>query len=146
MARGPLIILAGVRELSVETCWELRKRAIAGSWLIYESGSCFSSPEESLLCSRILNRVFGLEVLPTIVTAGSCIEYSWPARRLVRSFQAATPIRCHSSEVIAEFGGVPVCARRCIGRGGIVYLGSMLGPGLFAEEREAQSVGIAMLT
>lgn len=147
----PVIILPGARELSIETCSALVKEAAAGAWVVWEDGLCFSSREESLASNRILKQAFGFQVLPPIrvsddqATESSYIEYSWPTRRLVRSFHAATPIRCPLSEVIAKFRGVPVCARRVIGRGGVVYLGSMLGPGLFAEEREAHLVGSVML-
>lgn len=144
-ARPNVIILPACRDLSDRPASALLRRVLDGAWLICESGLCFSSNEESLRQCRLFKEIFGLDVVPPLSASGAYVAYRWPVPGLVRSFQAITPIRCASSETIARFNGMPVCARRVMGKGGIIYLGSMLGPGLFAEEREAHAVGDAML-
>ena len=117
---------------------------MSGTWLILESGLCFMPRAEAIGQIRVLRDVFGFEVRPPLTNRGTYIEYTWPLRRLVRDFSVATPVKCSPAEAIAEFGGVNVCAKRLIGKGGIIFLGSMLGPGLLSEEREAHELGSAI--
>jgi hypothetical protein len=74
------------------------------------------------------------------------INYVWPKAVVVRSFLDAVPVECRPSEVVAHHSGIPVAMRRRIGRGGIIFLGSMLGPNLYAEEREARLVVTDLLS
>jgi hypothetical protein len=94
---------------------------------------------------RVLRDVFGLEVQNPVASRGGYVKYAWPLQRLVRDFSMFTPVKCSAEERIAEFGGAAVCAKWRVGKGGIIFLGSMLGPALLAEEREAHQVGSAML-
>jgi hypothetical protein len=145
-ARSPQLIIApGARRLSRESARRLLQQVLRGTWLILESGLCFMSPEQAAGQVGVLREAFGLEVRNTLVSRDGYIEYAWPLHRLVRDFSMFTPVKCLRTERIAEFGGVTVCTKRRIGRGGIIFLGSMLGPGLLAEEREAHQVGSAML-
>ncbi len=145
-AGGDLIIVAGARRISIETCRALRVRVEAGAWVMFESGVCFSSVEEAAGQAAILERAFDLNVLPRIVTKGcSYVAYTWPHSAMTRTFERVTPIQCVLDERVADFGGAPVCARKRLGNGGVVYLGTMLGPSLFAEEREAHAIGRALL-
>lgn len=140
-----LMIVPAARQLRRETGREVLRVVAGGTWLILESGLCFMPREQAVAQIRVLRDVFRLELREPIASRGSYIEYTWPLRRLVRDFSMFTTIECSRAERIAEFGGAAVCAKRRIGRGGIIFLGSMLGPGLLAEEREAHEVGIAML-
>jgi hypothetical protein len=145
-ARSPKVIIApGARQLSREAAAGLLQEVRRGTWLILESGLCFMSPEQAAGQVGVVRDVFGLEVQNTLLSRDGYIEYAWPLHRLVRDFSMFTPVKCLRTERIAEFGGVTVCTKRRIGRGGIIFLGSMLGPGLLAEEREAHQVGSAML-
>lgn len=140
-----LTIIPGVRQLSFKTGFALRRQASAGAWLILESGLGFMLPEQAVTQIRVLRNVFGFEVQAPFATNGAYIEYTWPLRRLVRDFSMFTPLDCPQTEAIAKFKGATVCAARAVGQGGVIFLGSMLGPGLLAEEREAHELGNAML-
>jgi hypothetical protein len=140
-----VIIVPGARQLSRETGLELLQKVTSGGWLILESGLPFMLREEAMGQIRVLRDVFGLRVQAPLANGGAYIEYAWPLRRLVRDFSMFTPVECSADEKIAEFAGVAVCAKRRIGKGGVIFLGSMLGPGLLAEEREAHELGSAML-
>ena len=145
-ARLPKVIIApGARQLSRQAAEKLLQEVLRGTWLILESGLCFMSPKQAAGQVGLMRDVFGLEVQNTLLSPDGYIEYAWPLHRLVRDFSMFTPVKCLRTERIAEFGGVTVCTKRRIGRGGIIFLGSMLGPGLLAEEREAHQVGSAML-
>jgi hypothetical protein len=145
---GPAIILPANRELSYKTAGTLLERVRGGGLVILESGGAYSSAEEIRRQARILAGVFGIHVEePVEVNAheASYITYKCPQRILVRTFGAMTPVRCAPEERIAEFAGTAVAMRRSVGKGTIVYLGSILGVGLLAQEREARQVGHALL-
>lgn len=152
--RGELpsaIIVPGIRHLSIARCSELLQLSRDGTWLILETGSCFLSTEESRRQAALFERAFDVEVLPPVPVSKSggkdtYIEYVWPIRGLVRTFGAITPILCKPNEMIACLGRRPVCVKKRVGKGGLIYLGTMLGPGLFAEEREALAIGAAMMS
>jgi hypothetical protein len=59
---------------------------------------------------------------------------------LTRTFLALVPVISEANETIAYYGRIPVAAKRRIGQGGIVVLGSMLGPNVRAAEREAAEI------
>lgn len=143
---SPIIIAPAVCSVRPQTCAELLESVRKGAWLLFESGVCFSANEECLHQARILKQMFGLEIQPPIRIAdlpsasSSYISYVKPLANLVRSFYAVTPVRCFESEILARFHGHTVCATKRIGKGRLIYLGSMLGTGLLAEEREAWEV------
>jgi hypothetical protein len=144
--RTPCWIAPAARELSAPRCRRLIKEIAAGAWLLLESGVCFSSPAEARAQADILRDVFKLALLPPIVTnrggvdASRYVQFCWPVPRLVRTFQAVIPIAVGHHQVIATFQGNAVGIKTSIGKGGIIYLGTMLGPGLLAQEREARDV------
>lgn len=135
--RGNRIIIApACRRLN---CAALLPKVRCGYRLIVESGSCFSPASEAL-------EIFGFRIGAPVKTSGHIyVEYSRPQRHLVRTFEAVSPILCEESEVIARWRGLPVSATKNIGAGSVTYLGSMLGPGLLADEREAHAVGEALI-
>jgi hypothetical protein len=140
-----VMIVPAARQLSRQAGCELLRQVTSGTWLILESGLCFMPRAEAIGQIRVLRDVFGFEVRVPLASRGAYIEYAWPLRRLVRDFSMVTSLECPQTEAIAKFGGVSVCAKRPVGKGGIIFLGSMLGPGLLAEEREAHELGSAML-
>jgi hypothetical protein len=150
IASRSLIIVPGTRGMSLARGDDLLQRIDDGTWVILESGVAFSSMAEAKHQADLLKRLFDLKLLPPVKVAESFvaaayIEYAQPIYRLVRTFGAITPIDCEPTEIIARLGRHPVCARKRLGRGGLVFLGSMLGPGLFAEEREALAIGAALV-
>jgi hypothetical protein len=150
-ASGSLIIAPGIRWMSLAIAADLADRIHQGAWVILESGLAFSSRIESKHQSDLLEKVFGLQLLPPVKVgknpaAATYLEYTRPIHRLVRTFEAITPVRCDQSEALARLGEHSVCIRKQIGDGTLVFLGSMLGPGIGAEEREAIEVASALLT
>lgn len=138
-ASVPLIILPAVRTISLSLALRLRRRALAGSWIVIESGLCFEAATNWKELSRVL-RTVDVQIAAPLQVPSPYVSFTWPQRRMVRTFEAVTPVFCVPTESIATFDGLTVGARHSLGRGGVIFLGSMLGPALAAEEREAHTV------
>jgi len=150
-ASRTLIIAPGIRWMSPSIAGDLADRIYHGAWVILESGLGFSSRTESKHQTDLLKKAFGLQLLPPVKVgknpvAATYLEYTRPVHRLVRTFEAITPVWCDQSEALARLGKHSVCIRKRIGDGTLVFLGSMLGPGIGAEEREAVEVASALVT
>jgi hypothetical protein len=146
------IVLPGVRALSTTLAASLHKSAAAGSWLIFESGLCFASKRETEIQRGVLAEVFDITIDGTRSTqrggasARSYVHYRWPLPAMAPDFTEWAAIKYADADAIAAFHNEVVAIRRRIGRGGIVFLGSPLGPGLFAADRESQLIVERMLS
>ena len=143
------IVLPASRWLSPEKAAELGRRVNRGCWLLVESGLVYSSRQERESQGLVLAEAFNLQIGETIDVGASntsYVTYIHAQPTLVRTFGAITPICCAPAERIAEFEGIPVAIRRRIGSGGVIFLGSILGVGLLAQEREAHRVVTALLS
>jgi hypothetical protein len=136
----PLIVLPATQTISQPLALRLRHAALAGSWILIESGLCFESASNWKQLSRVLRGAFHLEIAAPVQALDRYIHFEWPQRALVRTFEAVTPVTCPPTELIARLNGLAVGARRSLGQGGVIFLGSMLGPALAAEEREAHAL------
>jgi hypothetical protein len=141
--RKDLILVTGARSLTPARAHHLRQQVLAGACLFFESAPTFS-PQQA----QLLMEVFELHVsAPISLTkwSGDYVEYSRPVPQLVRPFEAAVPVASVTGVGLAQLNGITIALRQSLGRGVVIFLGSMLGPGLFAEEREACSVASALL-
>ena len=66
------------------------------------------------------------------------VDYAWPRPAKVRDFSRVVPLGRQTGEVIARVDGLPVGLRRASGRGRLIFLGSPLGPALWAGDAEAR--------
>lgn len=144
--RRNMIILPAVRHVSRERAFELRDRTIRGAWIIWEQSPCLSASEERAQ-SRLFEEVFRRKLQTRAAPPGtiSYIQYLRPCKLLTRTFVSLTPIDCSADEVIGTCGNAQVSAAWPTGRGGVVFLGSMLGPHLQAGDREARRLGTYLL-
>ena len=146
------LILPGVRALPFALAARLHELAAAGTWLILESGLCFASEREIETQAKVLADVFSLHIdtpRPAQTgarTARSYVQYHWPLPALVPDFSEFTPVRHSDADAIATIHGRVVAVRRPIHRGGIVFLGSPLGPGLFAGDRESSEIATRLIS
>jgi hypothetical protein len=69
------------------------------------------------------------------------VQFTWPRPVMIRSFGPAIRLDHDAGEPIAYSAGVPIAVRR----GNLVLLGAMLGPHLFAGDREAHELWNALL-
>jgi len=124
---------------------QVKSHLEGGATVLFESGAGFLSDVEFDSHRRAMNSAFGLSLhtpvrlwCPSgIVSNSPYIDYGWPIETKVRDFSRMIPVYCGGSEAIAWFGGQPVAARRRVGKGTLVFLGSPLGPHLLVGDREA---------
>ncbi|HEV8382947.1 MAG TPA: hypothetical protein VGQ29_15275 [Gemmatimonadales bacterium] len=65
------------------------------------------------------------------------IEFTWPRRVKIRDFSRVVPPDGAGDDVIAWAGDLAVATRRRVGKGTLIYLGSPVGPSLWAGDVEA---------
>lgn len=135
-------LLCGVSEVDIAVASRLREQAAAGRWVIWES-----SPTPSRTQAPILGEIFGLTIGEPVPTSPDrlYIRYSRPHMALTRSFCAAIPVARSNAQTLAMYGNTKVAMKCAVGRGGLIFLGSMLGPNLAAEEPEARSIAAGIL-
>lgn len=150
MGDAHTIIVPAISALSLAAATALRAKAQAARSVILESAFAFSDDTLMEQQCRIVRDVFGLPIQwPQEETGGaaSYIEYRWPVEVLVRSFGQPVYIRNGNQRDIAHHpGNRIVAARKSMGNGQVVFLGSPLGPLLLAEDREATLLVRRMIT
>jgi hypothetical protein len=138
-----VILLCGASTLGEARALRLREQALKGKWIVLESSPLYLPKQ-----ARALHEMFGILLSEPITPSSDrlYVRYQWPHTALTRCFSAVIPVTCSPTEAIAHYAGVPIAVKRRIGRGGIVFLGSMLGPNLRAEEREARELAAAIFS
>jgi len=66
------------------------------------------------------------------------IDYVWPYPTKIRDFSRVVPVANQPGQIIAWMDGFPVALRRQVGAGTLIFLGSPLGPALWAGDTEAR--------
>jgi hypothetical protein len=139
------IILPAVASVSQAELAQLRGFLERGSTVLFESGAAFSAPGEFGFHRRLIKRVFGLGLHSPIGLWDSAdsfrrspyVDYRWPLAVKVRDFSWIVPVDSADGDAFAWIHDLPVAARRRVGNGTLVFLGSPLGPHLLSGDREA---------
>lgn len=139
------IILPAAGCVSQGEAVRLRDFLECGSTVLFESGSAFSSPGEFSIQRSLIKEVLGLGLHSPIRLWDSAdsfrrspyVDYRWPLAVKVRDFSRVVPLDAAGGDAIAWFHDLPVAARRRVGKGTLVFLGSPLGPHLLSGDREA---------
>ena len=115
-----------------------------GGMLILESGAMFAAPTSAEFRGHrdALRALLGLNVEPPRQlgregTRVPYVEFLWPSPTLVRDFSAVVPVDAQNGECIARVGDASVALGRRHGRGTLIFLGSPIGPALWARDAEA---------
>jgi hypothetical protein len=140
-------IVAGLRNLRDREGYFLADAVGEGRWLLIESGLSFATPSESAYHRRFMRELFGLQIGLHVASQDLkdlYVTYEWPVCCMVRHFGGATPIEADGNDVIARAGGMPIAVRKEIGKGGIIYIGTPLGPLLPSGDREAIQLARAL--
>ena len=114
-----------------------------GATVILESGAGFAEADsQEFLAHRVtLRDRLRIHIEPPIVLwprATPYVDYTWPTPATVRDFSRVVPLRRQEGRVIATVDDVPVALMRRVGRGTLIFLGSPLGPALWADDAEAR--------
>ncbi len=135
-----MIVSTSIAGASPARFHALRSCVEKGASLILENGA-YCDPPRGLLAG-----LFGIHLAKTPHTGSEMyLRYSWPIPALVRTFGRPTPLKCEPHEAIAHFEGKPIALKKNVGVGVVVFLGSMLGPHLRAEDREATELASLLL-
>jgi hypothetical protein len=117
-----------------------------GTTVVIESGAGFADHGTFRQPRRWLRENLGVRVLSprdpwaNQSTPGArYIEFSWPRRVKIRDFsRVVAPADQQPGEIIAWAGDLAVAFRRRVGKGTLIYLGSPVGPALWAGDLEAE--------
>jgi len=117
----------------------------AGAGVIVESGAGFATDRE-FRAHRVVLRDYlqvhieePVELWPENSSQRiPYVDYTWPRPAKVRDFSRVVPLGRQAGEVIAWVDGVPVALKRPGGRGNLIFLGSLLGPALWAGDAQAR--------
>ncbi len=140
-------IVAGLRNLRDREGYFLADAVGEGRWLLIESGLSFATPSECSDHGHFMRELFGLQIGPAVTPhdlSDLYVSYDWPICGMVRVFGGAAPIEADGNDVIARAGGMPIAVRKEIGKGGIIYIGTPLGPLLPSGDREAIELARAL--
>jgi hypothetical protein len=139
-----IVIMPGAVRIPPRTTRQMTKALDSGATVILESGAAFSAANSRELRDHreMLRDVFGIETGPPTslwpAEGIPYVEYMWPVAVRVRDFSRVIPVRQHDGEVIGRAAGHPVAVHRCHGRGTLIFLGSPLGPTLWAGDAEGR--------
>lgn len=143
-SRSRTIIVPAIGALSLPRAVALRRKAEAGCSVVLESALAFTDARTAERQCAVLSNVFGLHVasisddlINDAVARVLYLRYRWPADVLVRQFGQPFAVGGSQCEPMAHWGRFPVAAKKPIGSGRLIFLGSPLGPMLMAQDREA---------
>ena len=116
----------------------------AGASVILESGAGFAADREFRSHRAVLRDCLQVQIgEPVDLWRDNSsqripyVDYTWPRPAKVRDFSRVVPVE-GQGEMIARVDGLPVALKRSSGRGRLIFLGSPLGPALWAGDAEAR--------
>jgi hypothetical protein len=112
-----------------------------GGTVILESGAAFGESSSFQAHRETLSKGLGIVVEKTVELwprSAPYIDLTWPIPVKVRDFSRVVVLGRDEPGVIATVDGLPVAARRSIGAGTLVFLGTPLGPALWTGDSEAK--------
>jgi hypothetical protein len=120
----------------------LPMRVREGAVVVFESAAGFGGASAFALQREGLRSAFGLAIEPPGEPWGTLprpayVDLVWPVAARVRDFSSVVVVR--GGETVGRLGSVPVAARRRRGRGTFVFLGSPVGPALWAGDPQAHA-------
>ena len=144
-AASAVVIVPAALAIPPATARRLVRHVESGGTLILESGAGFAPPAGPAFRAHrdVLRDYLDLDVEPPRPVARRWmrvpyVEYRWPSRALVRDFSCIVPVHAREGEVIARVDDATVGIARRIGRATLIFLGSPLGPALWAGDAEAR--------
>ena len=120
----------------------------AGATAILESAAGFL--DERAFCAQrtVLQDYFDINAEPPVQLwprQTPYVDYLWPYAAKLRDFSRVVPLGGQAGERIAWVDRLPVALKRGSGRGTLIFLGSPLGPALWAGDVEARGWVSAVL-
>lgn len=142
---GSILIVPAALALHGAAARRIVRHVDDGGTLILESGAVFAAAASPEFRGHrdALRELLGLDVEAprSLVRAGRrtpYVEFRWPSHALIRDFSAIVPVGAHDGERIADVEDIAVALVRRCGRGTLIFLGSPIGPALWAGDAEAR--------
>lgn len=142
---GSVLIVPAALTMTGVPARRIVRHVEEGGTLILESGAMFATPASAEFRAHrdALRELLGLDVEAPrpLVREGMrvpYVEFRWPSPTLVRDFSAIVPVDAPDGEQIARVGDTTVALARRRGRGMVIFLGSPIGPALWAGDAEAR--------
>jgi hypothetical protein len=117
----------------------------AGGRVILESGAGFASQRDFRAHRAALRDALDIEVdtpvslwLDSSARGAPYVDFTWPISTKIRDFSRVVPLASQTGEIIARVAGLSAALRRRSGPGELLFLGSPLGPALWAGDAEAR--------
>jgi hypothetical protein len=118
-----------------------------GATVLLESGAGFATARDFRAHRAVLRDQLGVHLEAPVRLWSRrggrgvpYVDYRWPSRATIRDFSRVVPLgrQGKGDEIIAWTDGFPVALKRASGRGTLIFLGSPLGPALWAGDAEAR--------
>src|SRR5438094_7779728 len=144
-ARCAVLIVPAALEIPPPVVRVIMSCLQTGASVILESGAGFAADRE-FRAHRVVLRDYlqvhieePVELWPENSSQRiPYVDYTCPRPAKVRDFSRVVPLGRQTGEVIARVEGLPVGLRRASGRVRLIFLGSPLGPALWAGDAEAR--------
>ena len=146
MHRDTLVIVPSALNLSPSFAMVLMRLMKDGATVILESGAGFASHWMFRQHRRSMREGLALRLgapvdlwSPESKQRAPYIQFTWPRHVRVRDFSRIVPPADRpGDDVIAWAGDLAAAFRRRVGKGMLLYLGSPIGPALWAGDVEAR--------
>ena len=145
---GSVLIVPAAMAMAGAPARHIVRHVEEGGTLILESGAMFATPASAEFRAHrdALHELLGLDVEAPRplgrermrVRYVPYVEFRWPSTTLVRDFSAVVPVDAPDGEHIARVENTTVALVRRRGHGMLIFLGSPIGPALWAGDPEAR--------
>src|SRR6266853_4253907 len=143
--RCAVLIVPAALEIPPQVVRAIVRCLHAGASVIFESGAGFAADRDYRAHRLALRHYLQLQIEePVDLWRDNSsqripyVDYTWPRRAQVRDFSRVVPVEGQEGEIIARVYGLPVALKRPSRRGRLIFLGSPLGPALWAGDAEAR--------
>src|SRR5216117_4129261 len=144
-SRCAVLIVPAPLEIPLPAVRAIMSCLQTGASVILESGAGFATDREFRAHRVVLRDYLQLHIEePVDLWPDNSsqripyVDYSWPRPAKVRDFTCVVPLGRQAGEVIGWVEGLPVAFKRPGGRGNLIFLGSPLGPALWAGDAQAR--------
>jgi len=139
-ARRAVFIVPAAGQLSPAVLHKITSALHWGAVVVLESGAAFVEEPLAQAHCNALRESLGVGVKAPVQLwprRTPYVDYTWPHAAKLRDFSRVIPLDQPTGETIGFADGQPVALRRQVARGTFIFLGSPLGPALWAGDRDA---------
>ena len=140
VSRRPVLIVPAALALPAAATYQIAKSLRGGGTVLLESGAGFAGESGFRIHRDALRGQLQIRVEAARFKSRGVpyVDYAWPYPTKIRDFSRVVPVGDQPGEVIARVDGLPVALKRQVGAGTLIFLGSPLGPALWAGDTEAR--------